>query len=97
MALGEGGRLWDECQEKGIAVIGWDEFELGDLTKYPDRESIQKILIEKREGPGPTPSNDALCLFQFSHEMAPGDYIVAKAGAPPIAWDWDRYVGLLSG
>ena len=80
MALGEAGRLWDECQEKGIAAIGWDEFELGDLTKYPDRESIQKILIEKREGPGPTPSNDALCLFQFSHEMAPGDYIVAKAG-----------------
>ena len=24
--------------------------------------------------------NDALCLFQFSHEMAPGDCIVAKAG-----------------
>jgi hypothetical protein len=70
MALGEGGRLWDECQEKGIAAIGWDEFELGDLTKYPDRESIQKILIEKRGVAGPTPSNDALCLFQFSHEMA---------------------------
>lgn len=80
MSLGEGGRLWDECQEKGIAAIGWDEFELGDLTKYADRESILKLLIERRDGPGPTPSNDALCLFQFSHEMAPGDYIVAKAG-----------------
>jgi MoxR-like ATPase len=80
MALGEGGRLWDECQEKGIAAIGWDEFELGDLTKYPDRESIQQILIERRGTPGPTPSNDALCLFQFSHEMAVGDYIVAKVG-----------------
>jgi AAA domain (dynein-related subfamily) len=80
MALGKGGRLWDECQEKGIAAIGWDEFELGDLTKYPDRESIQQILIEKRGEPGPTPSNDALCLFQFSHEIAPGDYIVAKVG-----------------
>jgi hypothetical protein len=80
MALGEGGRLWDECQEKGIAAIGWDEFELGDLTKYADREAIQKILIERRGTPGPTPSNDALCLFQFSHEMAPGDYIVVKVG-----------------
>lgn len=80
MSLGEGGRLWDECQEKGIAAIGWDEFELGDLRKYADREAIQHILIDKRDGPGPTPSNDALCLFQFSHEMAPGDYIVAKAG-----------------
>jgi 5-methylcytosine-specific restriction protein B len=80
MALGQGGRLWDECQEKGIAAIGWDEFELGDLTKYPDRESIQEFLIAKRSEPGPTPSNDALCLFQFSHEMAPGDYIVVKKG-----------------
>jgi hypothetical protein len=26
MSLGEGGRLWDECQEKGIVAIGWDEF-----------------------------------------------------------------------
>jgi 5-methylcytosine-specific restriction protein B len=80
MGLGEGGRLWDECQEKGIAAIGWDEFELGELTQYPDRESIQKILVERRGTPGPTPSNDALCLFQFSHEMVPGDYIVAKVG-----------------
>jgi len=30
MALGEGGRLWEECQEKGIAAIGWDKFELGE-------------------------------------------------------------------
>jgi 5-methylcytosine-specific restriction protein B len=80
MSLGEGGRLWDECQEKGIAAIGWDEFQLGDLRKYADRESIQQSLIERRGAPGPTPSNDALCLFQFSQEMAPGDYIVVKAG-----------------
>ena len=80
MAFGEGGRLWDECREKGIAAVGWDEFKLGDLAKYPNRESIQQILIERRNAPGPTPSNDALCLFQFSHEMAIGDYIVAKVG-----------------
>jgi 5-methylcytosine-specific restriction protein B len=80
MALGEGGRLWDECQEKGIAAIGWDEYHLGDLTKYPDREAIQRVLIEKRNGPGPTPSNDALCLFQFSQEIRQGDYIIVKAG-----------------
>lgn len=80
MAVGEGGRLWDECQEKGIAAIGWDDRDLGDLMKYPDRESIQQILIERRGAPGTTPSNDALCLIQFSHEMAVGDYIVAKVG-----------------
>ena len=46
LSLGEGGRLWDECQEKGLAAIGWDEYRLGDLMKYPDRESIQQILVE---------------------------------------------------
>jgi 5-methylcytosine-specific restriction protein B len=80
IALGEGGRLWDECQEQGIAAIGWDEFELGDLTKYPNRDVLQNLLIEKRGVPAPVPSNDALCLYQFSQEMRPGDYLVAKAG-----------------
>jgi len=80
LALGEGGRLWDECQEKGIAAIGWDDFELGDLAQYVNRDAIQKVLIEKRGTPGPTPSNDALCLFQFSQEMAIGDYVIAKIG-----------------
>jgi hypothetical protein len=80
MSLGEGGRLWDECQEQGIAAIGWDEYELGDLRAYPTREAILDVLMKKRAGQGPAPTNDALCLFQFSHEMAEGDYIVAKAG-----------------
>jgi hypothetical protein len=80
MGFGEGGRLWDECQEKGIAAIGWDEYKLGDLTQYPDKETIQQLLIERRGAPGPTPNNDALCLFQFSHEVAVGDYIMAKVG-----------------
>ena len=65
---------------KEIAAIGWDEFNLGDLTQYTDRESIQRHLVKRRGTTGPTPSNDALCLFQFSHEMAPGDCIVVKVG-----------------
>ena len=34
MAFGEGGRLWDECQEKEIAAVGWDEYKLGDLAQF---------------------------------------------------------------
>jgi hypothetical protein len=78
MALGEGGSLWDECQEKGIAAVGWNN--LNDLKIYPDRDAILQALIEARGTPKPTPSNDALCLLQFSREMAIGDYIVVKAG-----------------
>jgi MoxR-like ATPase len=84
MALGEGARLWDECQEQGIAAIGWDEYDLGDLCAYSTREVILEALMKKRAGQGPAPTNDALCLFQFSQEMAEGDYIVAKAGRQRI-------------
>lgn len=80
ISLGEGGRLWDACQEQGIIAIGWDEYELGDLRNYPDRDSIQKNLSERRTTPSPTLANNALCLFQFAHDMQIGDFVVAKAG-----------------
>jgi 5-methylcytosine-specific restriction protein B len=80
LSLGEGGRLWHQCQEEGIAVIGWDEYELGDLKAYLSQEAILEVLMQKRAGFGPAPIKDALCLYEFSHEIALGDYIVAKAG-----------------
>ena len=82
IALGEGGRLWDESYEKGIVCIGWDE--LGDLSKYESKEAISAKLLEFRGGPGSVPSNDALCCFQFVREMKIGDLVVAKIGRKKI-------------
>ncbi len=82
IALGEGGRLWNEAYEKGIICIGWDE--LGDLSKYESKEAISSKLLELRSEPGGVPSNDALCCFQFVHDMNVGDLVVAKIGRKAI-------------
>lgn len=82
IALGEGGRLWDESYEQGIVCIGWDE--LGDLSKYESKEAISAKLLEIRGELGSVPSNDALCCFQFVHEMKVGDLVVAKIGRKKI-------------
>lgn len=80
ISVGEGGRLWNEFQEAGIVAIGWDDFELGDLTRYSSRDELQTALTAQRTTPGPIPTNDALCLYQFSHELSEGDYVIAKLG-----------------
>ncbi len=82
ISLGEGGRLWDESYEKGIVCIGWDE--LGDLSKYLSKEAISTRLLEFRSEPSISPTNDALCCFQFVHEMKIGDLVVAKIGRKKI-------------
>ena len=82
IALGEGGRLWNESYEQGIISIGWDE--LGDLSQYDSKEAISAKLSESRGDAGSVPSNDALCCFQFTQEMKVGDLVVAKIGRKKI-------------
>jgi len=82
IGLGEGGRLWNESFEQDIISIGWDK--LGDLSKYDSKEAISEKLAESRGEAGSFPSNDALCCFQFAHEMKVGDLVVAKIGRKKI-------------
>ena len=82
IALGEGGRLWNESFEQGIISIGWDE--LGDLSQYDSKEAISSRLAESRGEAGRVPSNDALCCFQFTRQMKVGDLVVAKIGRKKI-------------
>jgi len=77
IALGEGGRLWNECQEQGIVAIGWDY--LGDLEQYADQDAITKAIIA-HEGQGTQPTNQSLCCWQFANTMKVGDTVVAKIG-----------------
>jgi DNA polymerase III delta prime subunit len=82
IALGEGGRLWNESYEKGIISIGWDQ--LGDLSAYKSQDEVMNKLTEIRGGDGQTPSNDSLCCYQFVHEMKAGDLVIAKIGRKKI-------------
>jgi hypothetical protein len=82
IALGEGGRLWNESYEKGIISIGWDQ--LGDLSAYKSQDEVMAKLTEIRGADGQTPSNDSLCCYQFVHEMKAGDLVIAKIGRKKI-------------
>lgn len=79
---GEGGRLWNECYEKGIISIGWDN--LGDLSQYQSQDEILAKLTELRGPDAQSPTNDSLCCYQFTHEINVGDLVIAKAGRKKI-------------
>lgn len=75
IAPGEGARHWPEFQKEGIAAIGWDY--LGDLSAYSSYDATYEAV---RAHEGGNPTNNARACWQFSHEMQPGDYVVAKQG-----------------
>ena len=76
LAPGAGARNWEEFQRERIIAIGWDD--VGDLLKYPTRDSIHEELRE--EYGWVNPSNNSLACYQFAHEMRPGDHVIVKQG-----------------
>ena len=80
LSPGEGGRMWTNCLQSKIAAIGWDH--LGDLSEYDTKDAVFDALTEG--GGDAKPTHNALANWQFSHEMAPGDLIIAKQGRSKI-------------
>ncbi len=70
IALGEGGRLWDQCRAEDVAAIGWDY--LGDLRTYGSLDQVA-TAIQQHEGGSTRRTNDALACYQFCREMRPSD------------------------
>lgn len=80
-APGEKARMWQDCQEKGIISIGWDE--LGDLTEYESRDSMAKQIQLSYGGDG-SHKNDSLATWEFVNEMQVGDIVYVKKGRTTI-------------
>lgn len=76
IAPGENAKFWEDWTKSGVATIGWSF--LGDL-KDQERAAIQ-TAIDAEAGDGKAHTNNSLCCWQFSHEMAFGDVIIAKRG-----------------
>ena len=74
---GEKASKWQLCINEGIMCIGWDA--LGDLSHYSSREDMRKE-IKKHYPTDGSAINDSLAVWQFSHEMKPGDIVFAKKG-----------------
>lgn len=84
ISLGEGGRLWNQSQERNEISIGWEH--LGNLTQYSNQDSIAHALA-KHHGDESSHKNDSLCCWQFAREIQIGDTVVAKIGR-------DRVLGM---
>lgn len=73
---------WEECQQQSMICIGWDN--IGDLTQYATINEIMKKLQKVHDNPDKSFENDRKALWDFCHEMKPGDIVFAKQGQSKI-------------
>jgi MoxR-like ATPase len=79
IAAGQQGSHWDDFVRNGEIAIGWKA--IGDLSQYSTLEdTLEALTTDDRK----KPSNDALCCYQFAHEISVGDIVVAKIGRKKI-------------
>lgn len=76
-APGRNAEFWEEFYSEGIMGLGWDA--LGDLTKYPNKETIEKRLQELNNVTT-SKRNNATANFEFVNTMNIGDTIIVKTG-----------------
>ena len=70
---------WDEFCKTGIMTIGRDY--LGDPMRYESKSEMQSAMLDYGTESGTTTyKNAVLEVWQFIHEMKPGDIIIAKKG-----------------
>ena len=73
--------MWDEFRTKGIMAIGWGE--IGDLNNFESKDAIKQKMKECFDA-DKTYKNAAHAVWQFLHEMQPGDIIFVKKGMHTI-------------
>ena len=74
---------WDEQYNSGIITIGRDY--LGDPMQYATRGDMQTKMLEcGTERYTTTYKNASLEVWQFVHDMKPGDIIIAKKGTKAV-------------
>jgi 5-methylcytosine-specific restriction protein B len=85
IAPGEGGEWWDECMKNGCIVIGWNEAakkapnnDFRQLSRDELRDLFKQVYGGKRGSGGWSE------VWNFVHEIQPGDIIVAKRGTKEI-------------
>lgn len=69
--------VWDDLYARRAMAIGWGE--LGDLSQYGSKSAVKDAMREAYD-PAKAYTNDANCVWQFVHEMRPGDVVFAKRG-----------------
>ena len=78
---GKQARFWPQCLEDGTITVGWED--VGDLSLFANRESLQQTMTDVYEGDSKQ-TNNSLTLWDFSHSIQVGDVVYAKQGMSRI-------------
>lgn len=82
IAAGPGGSLWQNFLDDDSMLISYEG--IGDLRNYTSHQHIQHALSQLFHGGEKQPFHDSLACYQFLHDVAIGDIVVAKAGIGTI-------------
>lgn len=77
IAAGENACEWETFKEESIIAIGYNDFQLGDLTQYDSKQAIIDKLKTINEEFA-SKKNDIHALWQFANEMKPDDIVYVK-------------------
>ncbi|MEE8723279.1 MAG: AAA family ATPase [Atopobiaceae bacterium] len=80
-APGEGASMWDDFYERGVMGLGWSE--LGNLESYASKEEM-RVKLQEVERAETSQKNSAHAVWQFAHDIKPGDVVYAKRGRSEI-------------
>lgn len=80
-APGAGASMWDDFYDNGIMGLGWNE--LGDLSEYATKEDV-RIRLQELSDSNSSQKNAAHAVWQFVHDLKPGDVVFAKRGRSKI-------------
>ncbi len=78
---GKNASMWDTFHKDGIMALGWSE--AGNLSQYKSKEEIKSSLQEKRNS-NASFTHPKRMLWQFVHDIKPGDIVFAKKGRSEI-------------
>lgn len=80
-APGAGAAMWDDFYDQGVMGIGWDE--LGDLNDYATKADV-RARLQEINGDSSHYFNSVQIVWQFVHDLKPGDVVYAKRGMSEI-------------
>ena len=68
-------KSWNECQQKGIMVLGMDD--IGDYSQFASKEALRQELIDVYAS-STSRKNQALMAWNFANTVSVNDVIFAK-------------------
>ena len=80
-APGEGASMWEDFYTRGVMGLGWHE--LGDLREYSTKEDM-RLALQQIRGNETSQKNSAHAVWQFTHDIKPGDIVFVKRGRTEI-------------